>query len=587
MTEFFGANNLSEILPFGGVAFFIGIAFVLWFGVARGKTFMMFFQQEEYDNQRFVRWLADNKAYDQKATLLLGIAILIGALGHLDALAGLSLLLQPLILLALIFGIFTSSRTIRNSKKPLVVTARVKRIFAVYMGLFIAALGFASIITALAPKGSSYRLDIASDSASSFFDISISGYNWEAVFAAVLLILAIQAVPYLIIAANILLAPIEERIKLGYRREAEEKFNALKPKVIAITGSFGKTSTKHILSHILSYSAPTLATPGSINTEMGITRVIREMLKPNHIYFIVEMGAYGIGSIARLCTLTPPVTGLITAIGAAHFERFKSLENVARAKFELAEAVFNSGGTIVVNKDAVEPKLLQNRMQKTVGDYMLVGHGPDDMAAIQISDYQMTQDGLTIHISAGDENITLQAPLYGDHQAGNIVLAAASARALGMPWSAIKGALRSVAQIPHRLAVTKPANGPVIINDAYNSNPVGFEAALKCLDVLVQSGGRRILITPGMVELGEKHDREHARLGAMSVKHADIILVVSPDRIPTFTDAINHNNDGSVSVMNFAAQVSAENWARQNATNQDVILFENNLPDLFEAKIRF
>src|SRR6202050_4878731 len=121
--------------------------------------------------------------------------------------------------------------------------------------------------------------------------------------------------------------------------------------VIAVTGSYGKTSVKHILGHVLETAAPTLITPGSVNTAMGIARVVRERLQPHHRYFVVEMGAYGPGSIRRLCALTPPKMGLVTAIGMAHYERFKTLETVAAAKFELAEAVAEQGRTLLAGAD--------------------------------------------------------------------------------------------------------------------------------------------------------------------------------------------------------------------------------------------
>ena len=132
----------------------------------------------------------------------------------------------------------------------------------------------------------------------------------------------------------------------------------------------------------------------------------------------------------------------------------------------------------------------------------------------------------------------------------------------------------------------RSANAPTIINDAYNSNPIGFAAALECLDVLKEPGGRRILITPGMVELGEKHDAEHEKLGGLAAKHCDIVLVVTPTRIPSFLKGLETANDGSVTVMSFETQEAAENWARTNWTSKDVVLFENNLPDIYEAVVK-
>jgi len=573
-------------ISFNLIALILGIPLILWFTFERGLALMKFFQQEEYDGVRFMAWVKDMKAYDRRASLWLISAVLVGALSQTllsgsvgSVLAGAKYLTWPLMALAFIHGAFRSRAMRKDSKKPLVMTARAKRIFMVFMALAAGALFVILLAAGLAPKGAQYAVQVDM-SGLSWLTLS---YDWRVVTAALLLVAFAQALPMLLVFGNKFLEPAEERVKARFRAEAVEKFNKLQPRVIAITGSFGKTSTKHILQHILSTAAPTLATPGSVNTDMGITRVIREQLTPEHDYFIVEMGAYGPGSIARLCTLTPPDVGMITAVGAAHYERFKSLETVARAKFELAEATFKKDGEVVVSTDGIPPELLAERMKAVPGRYISAGRTGD----IVLKDSAMTREGRTLKVMDGTDEHILKAPLYGRHQAGNIVLASAAARAIGLPWAAIKGALASMPQIRHRLEVSLGTDGPTLINDAYNSNPVGFAAALECLDVLVTEGGRRILVTPGMVELGAKHEEEHAALGALAAKHADIALVVTPDRIPSFVSALNAANDGSTTVMTFAKQEEAEAWVKANWRAGDAVLFENNLPDLYESRVSF
>lgn len=558
----------------------------LWFAFGRGMALMMFFQQEEYDGIRFVAWYKDNRAFDRAASVwLLGTAIM-GTLAHQPFLrnqetvaSSIALVAWAPLFIGLIHGHLRSRAMRANSKKPLVVTERVKRIMTSYLLLVTGLVVLIALATLLAPKGTNYALTIDQ----SGIGFAATYFDWEIVLLALMLIALAQGLPFLLVLANKLLEPAEERVKAKFRQEAIDKFASLQPKVIAITGSFGKTSTKHILSHILGAAAPTLATPGSVNTDMGITRVIREQLTPDHQFFIVEMGAYGPGSIARLCQLTPPDVALITAVGAAHYERFKSLETVARAKFEIAEAAFARGGKTVVNKGGIDDALLKNRLSAVPGPYTLVGEDGD----VRFLGFEPTKEGLIVRLLEEGEEQALKVPLYGSHQAGNVALAAATARALGLPWAAIKGALASMPQIRHRLEVSRTAGQPTLINDAYNSNPVGFAAALECLDVLVDNGGRRILITPGMVELGDKHEEEHARLGALAAKHADIVAIVTPDRIPSFVKALEDANDGSVTVMTFAKQQDAEAWARKNWRAGDAVLFENNLPDLYEAEVRF
>ncbi|WP_286829309.1 MULTISPECIES: Mur ligase family protein [Kordiimonas] len=574
----------DAILPFLWPA--LAAITALYFAHERGLALMMFFQQEEYDGPRFFTWLQENKAYDRRTSVWLMGAILAGIVPHLPILSEMEAVATILlafgwvpIFLGFGHGVLRSRAIRKQSKKPLVVTARVKRILTVYLGLAAALLVLVVLAAQLAPQGTNYALQLDR----SGFGFVAMTFNWEAVLLAALLVVFVQTIPVLLVFANKLLEPAEERVKAKFRQEAVDKFAELQPKVIAITGSFGKTSTKHILNHILAAAAPTLATPGSVNTDMGITRVIREQLKPDHQFFIVEMGAYGPGSIARLCTLTPPDVSLITAVGAAHYERFKSLETVARAKFEIAEAAFARGGKVVVNCAGIEDRLLDERMAAVKGPYTLVGKGRD----VSFDGFDATKEGLVVHVTEGGKKHALKAPLYGRHQAGNIALAAATARALGLPWAAIKGALASMPQIRHRLEVSHSAGQPTLINDAYNSNPVGFAAALETLDVLVEENGRRILVTPGMVELGDKHEEEHAQLGGLAAKHCDIVAVVTPDRIPTFVKALEKANDGSVTVMTFAKQEDAETWVRSHWKAGDAVLFENNLPDLYEAKVSF
>lgn len=519
----------------------------------RGKAYLKYFQQEEYDGRRFLSWVRCNAAIDRVATLIVVVALLVGA--SVEPLGS----GQFAVLIALMVSIFLSRNALNQSKKALVMTARVKRIFMVYM--------IVSFVLYLA------------------LTFLLHGYHASVDFNIVIIALPalmLQLAPITLVLAKGLLDPQEKAVQAKFRREAEEKLKSLNPRIVAITGSFGKTSAKHILDHILSAAQPTLATPGSVNTIMGITRVIREQLKPEHKFFIVEMGAYGPGSIAKLCAFTPPELGLITAVGAAHYERFKSLDVVAKAKFELAEDVFSRDGRMIVSADAIDAELLNDRIKVVPGDYTLVGKDRD----IQLSNLVMTKAGLRLTIGIkGEDDQIVDVPLYGRHQADNIVLSIAAARALDVPWSVIRAALRSMPQIRHRVEVSMRSGSITTINDAYNSNPIGFIAALEVLDSLKNEGGRRILVTPGMVELGTRHDEDHTTVGQKAAELADIILAVTPERMPSFIEAVVHEDKAQL--LQFAKQDQAEAWVKDNVTALDVVLFENNLPDLYESRVFF
>lgn len=531
----------------GWIIFGLFGAGIMVFAWQRSLLMLQYFQQEEYDPRRFLAWWRDKQAYDKRATAAFLIA------GLLLWLAGQQgLLPYAAAIPAPVFGAWISWQDRKKAKKPLVATQRAQRILALGLVLWL-----------ILPAGLAYAQP-------------------GLVPGAVITLLAFQAPPFILLLANGLLAPFERRVKNRYLTEAKEKLAALDPKIIAITGSYGKTSTKHILGHILSAAAPTLMTPGSVNTEMGITRIIREKLEPRHAWFIAEMGAYGPGSIARLCRLAPPDMGLITGVGVAHYERFKSLDTVFETKFELAEAVRANGGKTLVNVQGI-PEELQGRL---AGQDAIIRVGGTGDRKYALTSHTETPEGLSLTIEGEslDEPLALKAPVWGAHQAWNILLAVAAALELGVGAGTIRAALANLPQTRHRLEVIRQGAGPTIIDDAYNSNPAGFRAALDTLDILGgQGGGKRILITPGMAELGARHADEHRSIGRYAAAKTDIVLAVTPGRIPSFLEGLREA-DTPPAIHTFATQAGAENWARAHAGADDVILFENNLPDLYEVR---
>lgn len=542
---------------------------VLWLIFERGRTLLMFFQQEEYAYGRFLYWWVSRLAVDRLATAL----YLVGAVATISDIGTGDLVIISVgaLILAPFVGVIVSRQTKAEAKKPLVMTARASRIlifFCFFAFLFLVAGSLYARVTPL--DFETLRLPLF----------------------AFMMIGLIQGMPLIILLADLALKPLENRIKKRYLKEAKTKLSLLAPRIIAITGSFGKTSTKNILAHILGSTAPTLATPGSVNTEMGITRIIREQLKPHHRFFLVEMGAYGPGSIARLCALTPPEASMITAVGPAHYERFKSLDAVADTKFEIAEACVDHGGPVILSENGIPQEFRQRKMATVDANYTLVGPN----GTIELVEKRQSSQGVEVvlreTLETGEdlepqvEEIALRAPLFGLHQAENVALAAVMARKLGLPWQIIKAALRNAPQIRHRLEVSRAAGQATILDDAYNSNPRGFKAALDVLPLLAKPTGKRILITPGMVELGSLHDQEHRKMGLAAAKICSHILVVTPDRIPSFVDAVKKSH-GNAILETYPTQKAAEDRLKTLAGEGDAILYENNLPDLYEAKVRF
>ncbi len=523
--------------------FVLLIAFLL-FAARRLLTYLHIYQQEEYDFTRFLRWLIVRRSFDRRATL--GIFV-IGLGQYFRGFSGFVAFLLAAVVLLLITLVEKDPRS--AAKKPLSMTARAKRIYAV-ASVFVIAV--ALVICLSAPL-------------------------------VMVWILAVQFIPFSLAAANLGLKPYEASVQKHFWLEAHQKLLSLKPTIVGITGSYGKTSTKHLLGHILEMQAPALITPGSVNTPMGIARIVRERLAAHHRFFVCEMGAYGPGSIERLCRLAPPDVAVITAIGMAHYERFKTLDTVARTKFELAEAVAQKNGVLIVAEQALEFDYARNFVRRYAEKSVIVGAHPE--STLRIVSTAQTQDGIQAEVTWRGAAYMLQSPIYGEHHISNMAVAFAAACSLGVSADDAIVALRSVPQIAHRLEVKKGPAGARLIDDAYNSNPVGFASGLRLLNALNTNSGRRILVTPGMVELGPAHDDEHRKIGRLAAQSADILLPVSPERIQTLTAAYADSNPTGTIIPcpDFA---TAQRWLDANLAAADVVLLENDLPDLYERKLR-
>jgi UDP-N-acetylmuramoyl-tripeptide--D-alanyl-D-alanine ligase len=524
------------------LSYLVAIAF-LWFAYRRLLTYLHIYQQEEYDSRRFIRWLFTSYSFDMK------VSFLIFVMGTLELAIVLADWITDVLIIAafLIFWWVERSRRVR-SKKPLVMTGRAKRIFWAAF----AVLALLSLV--------------------------IAGWFKHPIFW----LIAVQAIPFALTVGNVIVNPYEKKLQKRFWNEAHSKLLSLKPTVIGITGSFGKTSTKHLLGHILELQAPTLITPGSVNTPMGIARVVREQLAPHHRFFICEMGAYGPGSIARLCRLAPPDFAVITAIGMAHYERFKTLDTVAKTKFELAEATAKKNGPVILAEQVLEFADAR-RFRERYANTIVVGRGED--CALRLLDSTQTETGIQARVMWRGSEYALKAPIFGEHHIGNMCVVFATACTLGVaPEDAIL-ALGSVTQISHRLEVKQGPAGSKMIDDAYNSNPVGFAAALQLLNTLRRDGGRRVLVTPGMVEMGPAHDEQHKKIGELAASTVDVLLPVLPQRIQSLTQAYSSGNPEG-KVIPCPTFSNAQAWMNANLTPTDVVLLENDLPDLYEARLR-
>lgn len=514
-------------------------------GWRRLLAYLRYFQQEGYDARRFLAWTGIRPLTDPALFLAAACAWLSfdpGAPGN-EGWSGWSAGLFTVLAAVLAVG-QPDPRT--SGKITLKMTWRATRIAAV-----------AALLAVMA-----WVVWIA-------FDPS----GLRALFAAFAVVLVVM--PVLLIGANALLTPYENAAQRGYRAEATARLQRVQPFVIGITGSYGKSSAKSMLAHLLQFRAPTLAATGSINTVMGLTRHIRENLVFGHQFMVVEMGAYGIGSIRRLCDFTPPQAAIITAVGDMHLERFGSLENIFLAKRELAQAL-PAGGLLVVNADS--PNAL--RIAQTVADRRVSLYGETSSEALdtRLEAVRVSKEGTAFSLRTKDAVYECFTPIHGRPIILNLAGAFTAAVALGLDPAIAIGAFRTIKPVSNRLEVVED-RGITWIRDAYNSNQYGFRAALEVAAALPAT--RRVLVTPGVIELGPSQADVNTALSKEAAAVCDHTLVVSDTNRAAFV--AGHQAAGRPErLVPVPSRTEAFRWIGEHIRPGDIVILENDLPDLYE-----
>ncbi len=510
------------------------------------KRDLMMFQQNSYRIERYNKWL--NQSKDTTS-----ISRLIGFIFLFAALAGFT---PPLLfgILATIFGaIIVKKLSVQRYKKPLVWTARATRIYVVA----------AVIVLAIAATIAVTR--------------SNSNIEWSLTTAGISLLGAYCLSHVVICAANIILKPVEAIITRRYYNDAHRRLESMKDLIIiGITGSYGKTSTKHYLHRILSEQFDTLMTPGSFNTTLGVVRTIREYLKPYNEVFIVEMGAKQRGDVKEICDLVHPQMGIITAVGPQHLESFKTIENVQTAKFELADAL-PSDGLAVINND-FEKIADRNVTNTNVARYAV----NDSHANYRATKVKYTPDGTTFTVESPDGwTLDIATRLMGECNVSDLLAAIIVAHQLGISDAKITAAISTIEPVEHRLSVKRTPGGITILDDAFNSNPVGSRMALEVLGSMTD--GKRIVITPGMIELGDEQFELNRQLGETIAKNVDVAIIVGQYNRNAIIEGISNVEDFPNEAVHIVDSFNdAQKLLATIATKGDTILYENDLPDTFK-----
>lgn len=429
----------------------------------------------------------------------------------------------------------------QKAKKPLVYTKRVNR-----MLITTTLLGFSVLVVAI--------------------------LFWNLLLTAILFPLLGVLAPWVVLFANTINQPIEKSINQNFINEAE-KMIASMPNltVIGVTGSYGKTSVKFYLQKLLSAKYNVLVTPENYNTTLGVVRTIRENLRATHEIFVCEMGAKNIGDIKEICDLVHPTHGVITSIGPQHLESFLTIDNVIKTKYELADAL-PANGLLFLNYD--NEYIANHSISKNI-----VPYGIDDaQSQYRPYDIKVSSKGSTFKLSDEDgiERI-FSTKLIGKHNVTNIAAAIAVAHKLGVSMEDCVTQVKRLDGVPHRLQLIK-GNQALIIDDAYNSNPSGAKAAL---DTLSQFEGCKIVVTPGMIELGSKQFECNKIFGMQIAAVADYAVLVGAKQTEPILAGLKEAGypaERTVVAQNLTDALTEVEKIPANGM-QKVVLLENDLPD--------
>jgi UDP-N-acetylmuramoyl-tripeptide--D-alanyl-D-alanine ligase len=368
--------------------------------------------------------------------------------------------------------------------------------------------------------------------------------------------------------------PIESIVKKGYiflaKRKLKKQPNLIK---IGITGSYGKTTSKHIVHDILSTNYYCLMTPASYNTPMGITITIRNHLKPLHQVFICEMGADKVNEIGYLSKLVKPQFGVVTAVGPQHLNTFKKIENIVVEKMKLIENLPLSGvGVINLDNEHIRNYHIKNKcLVLSVG---IVSKDVDFKA----NNIEYTPNGTTFEITTKDQvNVPFKTKLLGEHNVLNILISVALGKQLGIDWEPLQQSVSSLRQVKNRLEVKKMF-GFRVIDNSFNSNPI---SAKNSLDVLSMMPNKRFIITPGMIELGDQQSYYNKQFGLYMKGRADVVVLIGKKQTQPIMEGLKESGYDMDNVLVVDSMLKAFDIIKTQASLEDTILIENDLPDAF------
>lgn len=379
---------------------------------------------------------------------------------------------------------------------------------------------------------------------------------------------ALALSPFIVLLVNVMLRPLEKQISESYLRRAEAKLKRIHPLKIAVTGSYGKTTAKNMLAEMLKTRYRVCATPLSYNTPSGISVAVNDNLKEGDEIFIAEMGARKQGDIAFLTRTVMPEIAVITAVGNQHLETFGSLENIKKAKSELPENL-PCGGRAYFNGDN---SVVYEMYTKYGGNKTLTGKTGD----VRYDNVVMSVKGTEFDLIAGGKCVRVCTKLIGKHIPSMICLCASVALELGVTLSEIKNAISALQPVAHRLQMLYNGSD-VIIDDSFSSNEAGFESATEVLSQF--SYLIKVIITPGVVELGKAQYDVNYRLGRLAAKSCDYLIVIGGNAQPLKRGALSAGLPPRCVIEAKSRTEAMEHYKKIRGGK--AVLFENDLPDSY------
>jgi UDP-N-acetylmuramoyl-tripeptide--D-alanyl-D-alanine ligase len=522
----------------------------------RGLDVLYILQLERYKPDRYRLWLANHRAAlvpgREVAVQCLTVIVAVGTVNAGYGWHG-----------PVLFWIFTGFLLLRRFRslqvsQRLQWTARAIRVGSTALGIAMAAFGLALALTWGRHETTTGNVVVG----------GVAGLALVGVFT-----------PLIVLVATLATLPWEKALAKRFLTEAAGRMRAYKGRVLGITGSYGKTSTKYVVADLLSTRFRVLKTPAGVNTTMGITRVIREELQDDHEVFVVEMSAYGPGEIREVCEVVRPTLGILTAVGVQHLERFGTPERIAEAKYELIAAL-PPGAPAVMNADDDVCLRLADRARADGKRVLLYGLSADVPGlAVRGTEVTVSAQGSRFRVVTADgQTEVFDTKLLGRWNLSNVVGGIAAALEWGVPLAALKPAVAGLVPAPRRLEI-REEGGVIRILDVANANPRGAEMAL---EVLAQfSSGSRILITPGMVELGPIEAEENRRFGEKAAAVCDYVVLVGPEQTRPIQEGLVERGYPADRVLIARQAHEVADLLAKIVRPGDILLYENRLPDTY------